>query len=523
LDTTTNHAIDTVTRTLDVPTHVRIFKVPFLQPNVQRVRSDISSRANLEIVQVDPRANEVHIFKKSINTAVVNDDDYVLIDVQQLSSGHKTIVQVDSPTYDAAIYRVVPAYSGIVGFTYTNVVIPPKKYRPVRALALTTSIIENGVSVEARRIPPDVIALQFLQRNKTTFEDEFSPISDPQLIDDAVRQADHVAVVTQNVLDNNVYEFAAKMFFRSGTQETITGELLEYILATPGKVDIKVSGINVSHDTEPNVTFSVSLDIVDSNIDAVKALLEQQGIKSYFDGDIAKQRDELKALLAYSIHRINLMTGEREDLGVITQPDFDDSEVRKKFATQSLQYGHKYRYVITAVARSAETVLEKLEKNAVDTVTKKPYSFMPSKFLHPLTLRRGIIVSPAGLKTKYSKTTFEHGVLGSTTIVDVSLDETEPRIIDGSVVRFNKELAIVNWRVEGPMEMIDHFIIMKEVHGLRTVLGTAHTTFQGGVCQWLHKLSSHDRGEFNYVIVPMLSTYKYGSSITTNSLLVEDT
>lgn len=522
LDSKTGTALDTVIKPLDVPTHIRIFNTPISAPIVKSTRAEISSRVNLLITQTDSRANEVHVYKKNIYTSVTDVDDYTLIGIYPVTGSQHALVQVDMPVYNAAIYRVIPAFSGMLGFSYSNVVVNPKKYRPIRAVSLTAKIVDNGISIEARKLPPNATSIQFLQRNLTIFQKKFDPIGSPQLIDDVARQSDHLSITTLDVQDNNIYEFAVMLYHKSGTQELTANEIIEYVIATPGKVDIKVTDITVNHDSAPNVTFNVNLSVLDSNLDAIKKLMENQGIKSYFEDDIATQRDQLKSLLAYSLHRVDLTTGEREDFGVITQSEFNDSDVRKNYATRALRYGHRYRYVITAVSRTSETVLESFQKKITDDVTKKQYMFKPSKFLHPLTLRRGLLISPNGLKTRYSKSTFEHGTLGSTTSVEISFDDNPIRVVESSASQFNKYLNLVSWRVDGPVEKLDHFVIMKEVHGIRVMLGTAHSSFDHGNCQWIHNLTPHDRGEIKYVIVPVLNDYNQGQSVITNSLLIEE-
>jgi hypothetical protein len=213
-------------------------------------------------------------------------------------------------------------------------------------------IVDGAVLLEARNLPPTAVSLQFMQRNRTTHEEEFTPIGTPLLIDETTRYADYLSTLTFNVLEGNVYEFTTKVIHRTGLDEMLESEIIEYIPKQAGRVDIRATNVIVSHEGEPNVTFDVSIKVVDNNIDAIKDILERQGIKVYFEDDIARQREQLKNMLVYSVHRVNETTGERENLGVVTQDKFSDKEIRKKVAAKSLKYGQKYRYIISALARA---------------------------------------------------------------------------------------------------------------------------------------------------------------------------
>lgn len=520
-DSSTGSAIDSVVVPLDIPKHTRFYWTPTSAPVVKVTKAEISSKVNLEIKQSSVNANEVHVFKKVIHTTSIQNDDYVLVGVHPVTGKQRIIVSVDMPLKNAYIYRVIPAYSGILGYSYNNIVVQPKRYTPVTAISLTSHVVDEGLQLEARHIPPETVSIQFLQRDLTIFEKDFTSISEPILVEDSIRRADHVSYIAANVQANHVYEFACRIYQSTGVQ-TITGnEIIEHNLPEPGKIDVTVRDIIVSHDDEPNVSFTVDVNILDSNVDQIKSLLEKQGIKAYFEGDIAKQRDQLKSLLAYSIHRIDLNTGVREDLGVITQPSFNDKNVRRIYSASSLKYGHKYRYQITPLARAAETLFDAFKKTSLDPVTKKAYTFEPSKFLHPVTKKTGMVVTAAGLATKFSKNAFEHGAIGATHNVEITLDQSPSVVADPVAEKVNRFYNSISWKLQGELSNVDHFIIMKEFHGLRILLGTAHSSFQHGHCQWLHKLGSSDRGEIKYVIVPVLNDYKHGTQVVSNSLVIE--
>jgi hypothetical protein len=167
-------------------------------------------------------------------------------------------------------------------------------------------------------------------------------------------------------------------------------------------------------------------------------------------------------------------------------------------------------------------MFESLRKSKVDPVTKKPYTFSPAKFLHPVVLKRGVIVSAIGLKSRYGQDQMFYGSIGLTKTIDVTFDKDPAQVIDVNVTRVSKDYNALSWRLDGDVSLIDHFIVMKEINGIRTIVGKAHSEFPYGNCNVYHKLTGRDMGELMYVIVPVLNTYDTGPIVKSNVVNVED-
>jgi hypothetical protein len=142
--------------------------------------------------------------------------------------------------------------------------------------------------------------------------------------------------------------------------------------------------------------------------------------------------------------------------------------------------------------------------------------------MHPLALKQGVIVTQTGLKTRYSKSMFEHGILGTTSNIDVSFDNDVPKIVDASVIKFNNKTMTISWKIAGDMNLIDSFIVMKEVNGLRKIVACVHNLFEAGNCQFLYHVARRDVGEFRFVVVPITYDYRVLSSANTNYLRIEE-
>lgn len=523
LDGKTGSIVDTVTRLLDVSKYLRIFFTPAKPPIVTTSITDLRGRVTLQIKQVDPSASAVQVYKKIISRATTTIDDYALIDTRPLLSTDQAIsIVVDKPIQSTFIYRVIPIGSlGQMGSEYTNVVVNADRYCPIKAMSVTAEIVDTGIEVNMTRLPPDIVAIELLRRDMTVFEHQFKNIGGIKLIDENVMSSDNINVFDISVRDRHIYEYVVKLIYKGGTTTTTGNTVLEYNVKRPGKVDLSIEDLEVDSDeSSPNVSFRIRSALLESDVETIRVLLNRQDIAEFFKDDILREREFLNDLISWNVQRIDLTTGDREDFGVITNNFFNDRDLGKNNSVKPLSYGHKYRYEVTAFLRSPETLFQSFEKEKVDDVTKKTYRFKPSKFLHPLALTRGLLVSRVGLKTRFSKAEMSHGVIGTKQSINVNFDEQPARVIEPSAVRFNSTLNILTWKLAGAIDQIDHFLIMKDVHEVRTMIGKVHSEFPFGNCQFIHKTSDKDESEFTYVIVPIFNDYSTGESATSNSVIV---
>lgn len=522
IDSQTQATIDTIVKPLDVSRHLQLFYTPRKAPLVKTAPSEVSSRVNLEIKQRDQHATRVQVFKKILTRSSTEVEDYVLVGTFPLLSRQASLlVPVEKPVNSAAIYRIVPiGQTGNQGFDYTNVVVRPARYSPLKAVAINAKSTESGIEVEVRQFPPSAVSIEILVRNLTTHETSYRSVGVVNLIDDATRVANYLSVLDTSVAVGRIYEYTARIIYESGTSELSGSAIVDFIKLVPGKVDLRISDLEVTSDNEPNVTFTMNSIVLDENLDVILSLLKRQDIKEYFNNDIAREREFLKSLIAHNVQRVDLTSGIREDFGVVVDEFFDDRALQKNNAVSPLKYGKKYRYEIATLLRAPETMFEMFVKDRVDELTGKSYSFKPSKFLHPLVLTRGIIVTAQGLRTRYSQAAMSHGLVGTLETVEVSLDEQPARIVSPSTARFDKSLNVLTWKVEGSIDQIDHFIITKDVHGVRTLIGKAHSEFEFGNCQYLHAVGPRDRGELKYIITPVFNDYRTGISSITNSVII---
>jgi len=525
IESSTGMPIDSTSRILDLTKHVQVYRTPKKAPIVKVSTSVTSTRSHLEIRQVDPGATDVEVYKKSFWISSPEIENYTLVGKYALNSRNQPLyLTVDMPTTSPIVYRVVPiGAQSTRSNEYTNVIVKPARYSPLKSIALTAKQVDNGIEVAVRNIPWNVVAIHVLKWNMTTFDSSSTIVNDDAMfIDAATRRADIVTTIDSDVNQNNTYKYIARLIYKDGLTKDCGEALLDFVQPSPQQVDTTIANLKVNDVGNLNVTFDIMTSVLATDMDMIKEMLENQGLTDFFTGDVAAQRDQLANLVAHSIDRIDLTTGEREGFGTLTTKKFDDAALRKNKSIKPLDTEHSYRYEIYPLLRAPETVFDAFRKTVTDDTTKKPYTFSPAKFLHPITLNKGTIVSSAGASQRYGKDQMAYGIVGDVTTVDVSFAITASQVKKALATNFDRHHNIISWSNIGDLRKVDSFLVFKQVHGMRTALGKTHAFFHNNInCQYVHAITPDDVGVIQYVIVPMMNDYSMGSETVTNSLVIQ--
>jgi len=524
INVSNGQVIDRVTKPLDINQHKQIYYAPTKHPMLQVAHSDISSNVRLEIQQIDEKATSIRLYKKLINKAAVSLGTYEFAGQYNLTSKERSLLlNVHKPLQNTVIYRAIAiGQHNEESSEFVNVVINPAHYVPNRAVSVTATPIDTGIAIDVRSLPPDISAVQVIRQTPTINDYNFTLIDVAQLVDDTVRHSDRIMVEDTKVTDGWIYHYAVRLIRVNGTYDVAGSAIIEYVRPKNNKIVVEVTNLQVSHEADgPSVSFAIDSVINDSNLDTIRSLLQKRGLESYFTNDIANEREKLGDIIGHSVERINLTTGAHENFGVLSDNVFHDDSTRINYSVMPLQYGNSYRYVITPLIRAPETVFNDFIKTKVDALTHKTYTFKPAKFLHPLVLNTGTLVTEEGLKTRFAKNVMSYGNVGASVTTDVSFDLQPARVTDATAARFDNNTVLLTWKIDGPLDNVDHFVIMKDVHGVRTAIGKAHSQFEFGSYSYVHHLSPQDVGAFSYVIIPVSNDYHIGTEVQTNIIVYE--
>lgn len=524
---------NTVIKKIRTERELNVFRTPQIPPGVALLDGQSPGQGIIQVTQRDPRASAIQVFRRSLNhSRPIEQEKYVLIAEAKLTpedGTHSIFVDIESSS--TTIFRVISlGEQNAQSPEFTSVILSPNEEiikllagshvtssRRFTSISLTSRITTQGVAIDVRKLPYDVIAVRIEKRNISVYESEFSTLGQFSTVDRR-----EVYTFTDSTLQkNNIYEYRCTILFDDGTSTECGTELVEYIPLSVNLVDTRIEELQVVSDSNNyDVKFKISSKIVPSTLDSIKAVLQKQDMLKYFDPHVLAERDKLQGLLAHSVCRVNITTGERESFGISTENMFSDAELGPSNSVQRLEQGNKYRYEVTSLIRQPETMFSKFEKTVTDEVSKRQYTFKPSKYQHPVALDRGNISSEQTLASNHSKDQFSFGNTGSVAIVDVNLEFGPTSIVELRAGQMNADTMEISWKVVGNKDVVDHFLVAKSTLDGREIIGKSHVHRDSGEFYFLHSLERHDIGEITYIVIPILLDYNKASEAISNRVFV---
>lgn len=509
--------VEEVTKVLDVQKYISAFLYPDAKPLVKLTCTN--KKAVLEITQVSDRADSVILLKKTLpndyNTVFSFDD----LGKYSLAPGKSLKLYFELPQNDIEIYRIFAATGENVLSEFVSAAVVANKVSQ-KNLIVVPKNSEKSVEIELRNIPAEVLTIQVLVKNLTIFETDYTAVQDPIFITDAIRIADNLTVVDYSAKKNSIYEYVVDMIYQNGKIIRTSPAIIKFLGTTAGTTTTSISNVVISSENSLDVSFDVKSVLFPNNADNTLAFLKSSGIYDLYQLDISGSRDALSGLIAHSIERINKTTGLRENFGLISSSSFSDASLSQNASVLPLALGHSYRYEIFANLRVTEQLITDFIKSKTDQRTKKNYKFVLQKFSHPIVSNEGMLVTSQGLQLMYPQSEMEHGNLGLAAVFEASFEHVNATVTNVTAVKLDRFKNIVSWRVQGNISTIDHFLIFKQVHNIRTLLAAVHPFVE--IENYGHNLSDKDLGPISYVIVPVYQDYSVGNGVKSNSLVVDN-
>lgn len=522
--------IQTINVTVPHAKNVANLQIPTVPPKMMILQSGIPGKNVVQVKQSDPNASGVAVYRKEIKKGLpVIDSAYTFIGNIQARFGQDFQRLEDSVNnYNPVIYRGIPYNtSGVLSSEFESAGAQAIKRKPSgryerkhNFVSVIGEIVSNAISVEIRDVPPGVCLVKLLKRNLSIFQQEFTLVAKPTLVTNLESGAP-IFTTDNDVKEDRIYEYQVELLYPDGTAEIASNNLvIKYEPVTANIVETAISKPVVEQTgADIDVTFDLSSSIIPGDLDFIKQTLESQGLLSFYQDGIADEKEKLQSIIAYGVKRINVTTGETEDFGIVADKLFSDRKFGTVKSVKPLQGGYEYRYVITTYFRKAETTMEQVTRTTQFTQNLS-YTFKPAKWLHPVTLKKGNLTSPASRAKNHAQTVFSFGAVGSAAIANVSLANILPSITETHVQKLGKNSNLVQWRVQGQITKIDHFIIVLEMLGMRTVVGKSHNVSESNYFQFVDPLDNGEHGKLTYYIIPVFYDFSRGTEVPTNEVIV---
>jgi len=477
----------------------------------------------VQVKQLDRAGKFVSLYKRDVFDSLLDAEaKYELLTTRKLSSADGVLVaELDVGFASSIIVRAVGSGSDaeLTSGEFSGVVVR----RDAKAMrqtfsSLTSRPTSEGVSIDLRNIPYDVVSVAIKRRDAMGAASEWETLTVFSVAD----RRDVYPFTDTTVLQGRTYEYTCDLSTAGGSVLRGSTEIVEFRSVSTKLVDTRIESLSVSQsDDDIDVAFKITSSIVPKTLELTRAAMVEQGLADFYTDELLSARESLQALIAHSVTRVNMLTGERESFGVQLSGDFSDSAVGPSLGVSALKRGVTYRYEVTALLRHPETMLPDYVKTATDGRSKRSYAFKPAKFKHPVVFSDGSITTPGSLTRNHSKDQFSFGNTGNYVCVDVPISAPTPTITTPSASQVDAETIEIVWKVISSISSIDHFLIFKCSSDGRELVGKTHTFFDGDF-SFVYRISPADVGDITFVVFPIFADFSRGQELSTNHIFIAE-
>lgn len=521
--------VQSINITIPHTKNVATLQIPVHPPILEVLQAGLPGKNVIHVKQVDKHATGISIYKKEIKKGIpVTDASFTFVGNIDCTATD-SFMRVEDITNNSnyIIYRTIPYNeSGTLSAEFSSAGSTPAKF-PVKSsvvkrrnfASISGEVVNGAIALEIRDIPAGAILVSLYRRDLTNHQKQRELIVKPEVISNE-ETSSAIFFTDNDVKNNHIYEYQVDIMYKEGDSVTASNNLIiEYNPIVSNVVNTVLSKPEVIQDgIDLDVKFSITANMTAKDVDNIKTAIDNQGQSEFFSDTIKEQRQDLQSVTAFGIVRINLTTGQLEDFGIISDTEFSDSKHGLSRGVSRLEAGYEYKYIVTTYSRSTESTLESIEK----TIKTKngQYIMKPSKWFHPITLKDGNIITNTSLIRNHAKTPFSFGAVGFISTTTVSLADVVPIIIEAKAQKFGKNKNLIQWRVQGNIKKIDHFILILEMMGMRTVVGKCHNISETNYFQFVDELTDGEQGKISYVIIPVYYDFARGTEVGTNEVLV---
>jgi len=467
------------------------FKVPKISPKIMSVARMSPRRNSIEILQNDPNATVVKLYRRVIGAF----DDFNDINALRwrfvtefnLRKGEliKYIDNVDNSK--TVTYRVTSANdTGIVCPTYDAAVVQgtmsATKNVETKSAAFYITQMNDHAMITLTNMQIDALEYSFKKRNLTRNQKDFVSVGRfgertvmNQQGNQDIESIDR-SIVDYDLDPDNIYEYICIVHKRSGTTSVSEKrQVYHHRRDISTGLNLVINEVQTNGNAgQSDVTFKMTSSVDPTNLDNIKMLLQNAGLYELFVQQVFDERTKLNDLLCHHVRRYDHMTGEMVSFGPVVDETFSDRKYGRRYGVAPVVIGHQYTYIVSTVLRRPETLFEDYEKTVNDTsritgtsanssnLTTQQYKVRPAKMLHPMSLKMGSITSNASRKANYGFDELLYGELGNDTMIQIGGSQTglnSNSIREFDVQILDEDTNIVTWTTVGDPSSVDYHIL----------------------------------------------------------------
>ncbi len=511
--------------------HLKFFKQPIIRPTLHAPTEDFQE---VMALQKDVNSNYLKIEKKEMNNRGECTRYVTLSEDSTTRIGESTSVSESIPDNKFNIFRCI---SGDSITTILNPRVDGIISGKVIPIDSTRMIISNRIgatdAVEITIKYPPPYASQFQVSRSTWSGSHFGrkEIIAPYQNFDGTSSM----ILDTLVKNGNIYEYFLSYKTLSGEVRTSISQLHDYKKINP------INGATVVIDSPQasivNGRLALRFNILTSELknseNSISHLINQtssnEALKNALNG--LKSADKIDDVIYHKVARINLRTGVREyfnniesdtTIGFTPGVQFlaDDERNRRKHGIEQLDSTADYLYEVRTFVRNPLSLV----KGFIQLVALPPTSvraspkifyYNPHKWRQPDVLETGTISAVDDHDNFLTKKIEEDGEIGVTATYLLTGTNRLLSVSSPSVERIDINKVKLSWGLVGDIVEFDHFVIVKEVNRVRSLLGAVIGQ------ELIDFLNPNDVGTIIYYVIPVLYDFSTGTATRSNAIIVD--
>ena len=484
--------------------------------------------SGLFVNQLDKNASGIQVLKKTINSNDQISRYTTIFKNEKLVKNINQKINETNSLSEIQVYRCV-AYSSDpsskVFSAYRNIIVGTIPFIDPTIVLIADNQEQKAVEITVKNPPLEATEFQVLRRK--ILKDSFGSFEDYQEITKFfTTRPSPQKIYDKDVKHGEYYEYSIKYKLNSSILKQSVSKIHKFVDSSNFKsiaVNITDYTLNTSN-SGPIISFSINSNVVEEKNNVILKAINQLGVGQSFQQEFEKIKDKFQDVVFFNVTRTNLSVSpaiEEEFKDIISNGVFIDSpETRKNSGVSDINLNHDYLYEIRGYYKNPVSLLKDLVITVPSQIrvgtgsSKKTYKYKPYKWLQQKVLNSGTLIAEDANGNLLQPSFLEDGDIGIVANIKVDKLETLLQIKSASAKRVDIKTVFISWKIEASIEEYDHFVIVKESKGQRSVLTTTQSLKYADI------IARDDVGTIIYYITPVYNDYSVGPTVRTNSVVV---
>jgi len=514
-------SFQSISKQLDIESlfnKARSIKEPFFSGNT------ISNRSMLTATVKDDLADKLIFQKKTIDyNGLIS--RYETISEDTALKDNSIVIFDDKESAKLKIYRCISTVDKNNSdlSAYKNIIDAEISFFDSTVMLISNSNDEKAVQIELLNVPEEVGSYKI--EKLLILPGSNGGIDGNAIVVSNYKTKDNNIVIDKNVMNGKTYEYMLTLLLKNGSSRISVKKLHKYIeKKVVISAEVSDAQLGTTQNGEASVSFNITSKIEQNTNELVKAALESAGISEQFADEIKGEKAFFQNLLFFKVKRINLSVspGVEEEFNQFfnTGGVFNDDELtRYVSAVSNLDLSHSYRYEIRAFLKNPITLLPRyvkvIEGGTINGTYYKKRAYRPYKWFQKSALETGTLGAENEEGILLDSQFLQYDEIGVVKTVQMDVLKKILGVKNFLANRITLDKISLKWSINNSGDHYDHFVIVKEVNHIRTILTTTHNN------SYVDNVNFSDAGNIRYYITPVYYDYTVGTTVSSQLITID--